>query len=152
MSNLINIKTILVLVLVSVTVTAANFFIGQEKERLRRIKLEELLKLTVADVDKKMEQSLKQEMKEKDSLRQELLKEKEWSVSLEKQIKDKDAQIQLALGKIEEKDRLNAETFEKLKDEERRNIKFELDMRQLQTELLLLRRENEELKQQTAPK
>ncbi|MFA5362044.1 MAG: hypothetical protein WC335_02185 [Candidatus Omnitrophota bacterium] len=147
MTHRLNVKTILVLILAAVTVNAAIFFIGQEKEKLRRIKLEELLKLTVADVDRKIEESVKQVSKEKDSLFLELQKEKEWSSSLEKQIKDKDAQIQLALARIDEKDRINADIFEKLKEEERRNTKLELDLRQIQTEFILIKKENEDLKQ-----
>lgn len=151
MSRLVNIKTILVLVLVAVTVIAANFFIGQEKERLRRVKLEELLQVTVADVERKIEESIKKEVKEKEAVFQELQKEKEWSASLEKQLKDKDAQMQMALAKIEEKDRINTETFEKLRDTERRNTKLELDLRQVQTELTLVKKENEDLRQASLP-
>jgi len=102
-------------------------------------------------VDKKIEESVKQETKEKQGVLQELQKEKEWSASLEKQLKDKDAQMQTALAKIDEKDRINTETFEKLREVERRNTKLELDLRQAQTELILIKQENEDLKQQSLP-
>ena len=147
MMHKLNVKVILILVLIAITLGAANFYIGQEKEKLRRIKLEEMLKLTVAEVDNKIEESIEREVKEKEALRQELQKEKEWSLSLEKQIKDKDTQIQLALTKIEDKDRINSETIERLREEEKQNAQLGLDLRQMQTEIALIKKENEELKQ-----
>lgn len=141
----LNVKLILILGLIATIIIAANFFIAKEREKLKRIKAEEELKL-ITEEKTALEGKLKQEIKEKETIKQELTQEKKWSVSLEEQLKEREKQIQLALERIEEKERIINETLAKLEEEKKRSLKLEENLQRLESNLTLLTKENKVLR------
>jgi DNA repair exonuclease SbcCD ATPase subunit len=147
----LNVKLILILGLIASLVLAANFFISKEREKLKRIKAEEELKI-IFDEKKVLEVKLDKEIKEKETVKQELVQEKKWSGSLEEQLKEKEKQIEEALNKIEEKKKLVNEAFTKLEDEKKRSAKLEQDLQRAGSKLSSLVRENKSLRQELRSK
>lgn len=141
----LNVKLILILGLIISLVLAAYFFIAKEQEKLKRVKAEEELKITI-DEKKVLEIKLNREIKEKEAVKQELAQEKKRSSSLEEQLKEKEKQLEEALNKIEEKEKIINGTLTKLEDEKKRSLKFEEELQHLYTKLTSLTKENRELR------
>lgn len=144
----LNIKLILILGLIAVTIVAANLYICKENEVLKRRKAQEALEIVISEAKSKIEESVHRQGQEKDLMIEELTKEKEFSDSLQKQIKEKDEQIQFALKKIDEEETESLITTAKSKVEQRRIVELERDLRAAEAELVLIKKENELLKQQ----
>lgn len=146
-----NIKLILILGLVTSLILAANFFIAKEQEKLKRVKAEEELKITI-DEKKVLEVKLDKEITEKEAVKQELVQEKKWSSSLEEQIKEKEKQTQAALDQLEEKEKMIKDTLAKFEEESRRSAKLEEELQAKGTKLTLLVKENKVLRERLRTK
>ncbi len=147
----LNVKLILILGLIASLVLAANFFIAKEQEKLKRVKAEEELKITI-DEKKLVVDKLDEEIKEKETVKQELSQEKKWSGSLQEQIKEKEKQVQEALNKIEGNEKIVNETLAKFEEEKKRSAKLEQDLQRAGSKLSLLVRENKSLRQELRSK
>jgi len=147
----LNVKLILILGLIASLVLAANFFISKEREKLKRVKAEEELKITI-DEKKVLEVNLDKEIKEKETVKQELVQEKKWSGSLQEQIKEKEKQVQEALNKIEENEKIVNGTLAKFEEEKKRSAKLEQDLQRAEFKLASLARENKSLRERIGSK
>jgi len=144
----VNAKLILALVSVCFFILAANFFVIKEQEKLKRVKAEENLKIAVEE-KKAAEDKLVKVTKDRDQALQDLSKEKEWSKSLEGQLKEKEKQVQEALNKLEEKEKLVNEALAEFESEKKRSAKLEEDLKRMDSKVSFLSKENIVLREMT---
>lgn len=144
-----SLKLLLGLTVVCALVLAANFFVMKEREKIKRIKAEENLKIAVEE-KKIVEVKLDKATKDREKALQDLAEEKKWASSLEEHLKEKEKQVQEALNKAEEKEKIIQEALAKFEAEKKRSSKLEEDLRQVQSKYSLLVKENKVLRRRVS--